>query len=212
MDQRKLQDRLDWGLNRAARVIGRSTDAFRPVGATDPISSETRYLRLPAAFSALDGSFSKAVGYGQALWRGYFDRAYTRAGDYLVQDVGTWFIASQQDLLPIVCVKTNCILSVSRILPPESGAVYGSGVPGSRITILAEWPGSMFSVKSGEVPRSGLPTDLPAPGWTCLLPIGHDQVIRASDIVDDASGISSIVLSAELSDLGWRLNIRQIST
>ena len=45
---------------------------------------------------ARDGRFAHPNAYGEALWYGIFDAAYTRPGDYLVQADGVWFIAAQQ--------------------------------------------------------------------------------------------------------------------
>ena len=59
MEQSHLQDRISWGLNVAARHIGRNTDAYRPHGPDNPLAAANRFLRLPAAFSALDGKFTR---------------------------------------------------------------------------------------------------------------------------------------------------------
>src|SRR6476659_6217898 len=115
MDVNHLQDRMYWGLNRAAHVLGHLTDAYRPSGNSNPVDKSNRFLQLKTAFARADGSFSQPVGYGVAIWRGYFDASYTLVGDYLVQATNTWFIAAQQSLLPALCVLTNRIVSVTRL-------------------------------------------------------------------------------------------------
>ena len=101
-------------LGAAARRIGaRRTPtgrAARPTRSRRPTAS----CVCPAAFTVPDGKFAKPNGYGAALWYGVFDAAYTRPGDYLVQDSGTWFVAAQQPLLPVLCVQTNRIVSFVR--------------------------------------------------------------------------------------------------
>ena len=89
MDPARLEDRIRWGLNVAARATGTTTSAYRPRGAENPLAPQNKYLRLPAAFSGLDGKFARPNGYGNALWYGIFDAAYTCAGDYLVQQDAT---------------------------------------------------------------------------------------------------------------------------
>ena len=54
-------------------------------GVSEPMAPRNRFLRLRAAFTAPDGRFARPNGYGDALWYGIFDAAYTRPGDYLVQ-------------------------------------------------------------------------------------------------------------------------------
>jgi hypothetical protein len=106
MDPARLQDRIHWALNTAARAIGVQTDAYRPTGVSEPLDPTNRFLRLPAAFTVPDGRFARPNGYGDALWYGVFDAAYTRPGDYLVQQDATCFVAAQQRLLPFVSGQT----------------------------------------------------------------------------------------------------------
>src|SRR6267154_1317707 len=106
MDVQRLQDRCYWGLNRVANKVGRVTDAYRANGASNPLDRSNRFLQLRAAFSRADGRFTQPVGFADALWRGYFDASYTHVGDYLVHQREVWFIAAQNSLLPILCVRT----------------------------------------------------------------------------------------------------------
>ena len=105
MKASSLQDRISRGLGAVALAIGGTAEAYRPSCVGDPLDRINRFLRLNAAFSARDGRFRHPNGYGSALWYGFFDAAYTRAGDYLVQADSTCFIAAQQPLLPPLCVK-----------------------------------------------------------------------------------------------------------
>ena len=99
-------------------ATGTTTSAYRPRGAESPLSARNRFLRLHAAFSGLDGRFARPNGYGNALWYGVFDAAYTLPGDYLVQQDSTWFIAAQQKLLPVwICTGGN---PVTCNAPPET--------------------------------------------------------------------------------------------
>ena len=209
MDVIHLQDRMNWGLNRAARILGHMTDAYRPQGVSDPLNKSNRYLRFHAAFSRPDGDFRQAVGQGTSAWRGYFDGAYTRVGDYLTQGHDIWFIMAQQSLLPISCVKINRVISITRSTTPTTGIAYGSSPSNAVDNVISGWPVSVMGISSGEKPAAGLPGDTTIPGWTVLLPAVHEQVIRLADTVTDEHGTVGVVIAAEQSDFGWRLSIRQ---
>lgn len=212
MDEFHLQDRLYWGMNRAANVLGRVTDAYRTKGVANPLGRSNRYLQMRAAFSRQDGHFTQAVGYGMAVWNGYFDASYTHVGDYLVQEKNIWFIAAQQSLLPILCVKTNRIISITRQLTPATGTSYDLEPANSTITLISNWPASLLGISTEGKSPTRLPGDTVTPIMVALLPSVHNQVIQPTDVIIDEHGSTSIVVAAELSDLGLRLNVRHVST
>jgi hypothetical protein len=207
-----LQDRLDWGLNRAANILGKMTDAYRPEGSSTPLDRSNRFLRLHVVFSRCDGNFDQSVGYGSALWRGYFDSSYTRVGDYLVQNEDIWFIVSQQSLLPVLCVKANKTISIARQLTPDNTTSSNLVPLGSTINVISEWPVSMLGIGTEGRSATQLPGDTRIPTVTALLPSIHGQTIEPADIITDEYGASGIVVATELSDLGWRLNVRSVTT
>jgi hypothetical protein len=212
MDADHLQDRLDWGLNRAANIVGRVTDAYRPVGNSDPLDRSNRYLRLRAAFSRADGNFTRAIGYGVAIWRGMFDASYTRVGDYLVQDHDIWFIAEQHYLLPILCVRTNRIISITRQATPSTETSTGAVNSNSMVTVISQWPASVLEAGTEGKSPTGLPGDTTIAKSITLVPSVHGEIVLPTDIVTDDLGVNSVVLAAELSNLGWRLIVRQVTT
>lgn len=212
MDVGHLQDRLYWGLNRAANILGRMTEAYRPMGVTDPLDRPNRYLRLRAAFSRADGNFAQSTGYGVAIWRGYFDASYTRVGDYLVQGHDIWFIAARQCLLPILCVKTNRVISIARQLTPVTGNPYDLSDPNTKVAVISRWPVSVLGIGTDGRTPTHLPGDTTIPNATVLLPSVHGQVVQPTDVITDEQGTASIVVASELSDLGLRLNIRRLTT
>jgi hypothetical protein len=214
MDPAWLTDRVYRGLNAAARKTGADTDAYRPSGATDPLASNNRFLRLRAAFTARDGRFAHPNAYGDALWYGIFDAAYTRPGDYLAQTDGVWFIAAQQRLLPVLCVKTNRVVSFSRPSAPSGTAInkYGGTTATTSRPLLTSWPASVLGVAGRGRPSADLPADATVPHWVVLLPAIPDIVLLPSDLMIDDLGRSAVVASAELTELGWRLAITQATT
>jgi hypothetical protein len=214
MKPAELQDRVHRGLNAAARAIGADTDAYRPTGTADPLAATNRYLRLRAAFTARDGEFTRPNAYGDALWYGMFDAAYTRPGDYLVQGDMIWFIAAQYRLLPILCVQTNRFVSFWRAAGPSSTGVndYGGVVAGANTALLTNWPASVLGIVGRGHSSADLPSDSSIPYWTVLLPSPPGQALRPSDLMTDDLGRSAVVAAAELSELGWRVTVKQAIT
>jgi hypothetical protein len=211
MDVSHLQDRLYWGLNRAANILGRETDAYRSIEDFNPIERSNRYMRLRAAFSRADGNFAQSVGYGVALWRGHFDASYTKVGDYLVQENDIWFIAAQQSLLPVLCIKTNHVISITRLIIPTTGASNDTAGTNSTVSVISRWPASLLGTGTEGKPPTHLPGDTTIPNVIALLPSTHKQIVQPTDIVTDEHGSTGIVVAAELGDLGWRLNVRQVT-
>jgi len=214
MQSAKLQDRLYRGLNTAARIVGIDTSAYRPSSPTDPLAPVNRFLRLPAAFTARDGRFDRANAYGQAIWYGVFDAAYTQPGDYLVQERGIWFIAAQQLLAPVLCVQTNRNISIMRQTSPSNTGLndYGGSNVLPNMPVLANWPASVLGAVGRGRPETDLPTDVPAPYWTVLVPAFAQIMLRSGDFISDDLGRNAVVVTAELTDLGWRITARQTAT
>ena len=212
MDVDHLQDRLYWGLNRVANKIGRITDAYRSKGDSNPLDRSNRFLQLHAAFSRTDGNFTQPVGYEAALWRGYFDASYTRVGDYLVHQHEVWFIAAQHSLLPILCVRTNRVISVTRQIIPTTSTSSSTSPTVTSIKVISRWPVSMLGTGTEGRPITELPGDTRIPTSIALLPAIHRQVLQPADVITDELGTTGIVVAAELSDLGWRLNVRAVTT
>ena len=211
MDAAHLQDRMRWGLNVAARALGTSTDAYRPADVADPLDPVNRFLRLNAAFSAPDGRFQSPNAYGQALWHGVFDAAYTQPGDYLVQGALTWFVAAQQPLLPVLCVQANRIVSISRAAAPASTGVntYGGVTQATNTSLLTNWPANVLGASGGGRPEADLPSDSSIPYWTVLMPAYGGVVLQPADLMSDDLGRNAVISAAELTALGWRLTVKQ---
>src|SRR5208282_2939852 len=200
MDESRLQDRISWGLNVAARSIGAPTDAYRPSGALEPLRPANRFLRLHVAFSNVHGGFERPNTYDHALWNGIFDSAYTRVGDYLVQHSGTWFIAAQQPLMPVLCVRADRIVSFTRPAAPTASGVntYGGITAATNTPLLTNWPASVQAASLAGVPSADLPGDSSVSHWTVLLPAQPGVVLLVSDLMTDDLGRNAVVSSAEL--------------
>ncbi|MBN8875190.1 MAG: hypothetical protein J0H67_20330 [Rhodospirillales bacterium] len=208
----RIRDRLHWGWNITARKLGEPAIAYRPHDAGDPLAPANRYLRLPAVFTPVGADSGKAPG--SLLYTGTYDASYTRPGDYLVQGDRTWFIASQDALLPSLCVEANRVVSFARPAQPAStGANPYSGVTTAGSTPLTgPWPAGMRGHSNAGRSEAGLPTDLALAYWTVLLPPIPSVALQVSDLMSDDLGRSGVVAAAEFSRLGWNLTVRESST
>ncbi len=214
MRQARLQDRISWASNVCARAAGDWADAYRASGASGPLETANRFLRLPVLFTGVQGKFTRPQGYGDTLAQGIFDYAYTRPGDYLVQGDATWFIAAQLPLLPALCVRTNRVVSFTRAAAPVWTGVNGyGGVTASSVApLLTEWPATVIGSSGSGQPAADLPSDSSVPYWTVLLPAFAGVVLLPGDLMGDDLGRAAIVSAAELSTLGWRLTVKQAIT
>ena len=210
MDQAKLADRLGRANGIAGRVLGLPHDVFRPNSVTNPLDLANRILRLPAAFP-FDAKFAKPPSYGAAICAGVFDSSGTQAGDYLVGPSGTYFIASQVPLLPVMCVLTNRMVSLGRPGAPASAGVndYGGVTLQSSTLLASNWPASVLANSGGA--QGVLPSDTTIPSWAILLP-AVPVVLRPADLVTDDLGRVFVIASAEQSALGWRVTATQAAT
>ena len=209
-----IQDRQYYALGIAARCIGASFDAYRPNGQSGPLSEACRFLRLHAAFTPTQGGLTKAGQYGTAEWHGIFDASYTRAGDYLVGGNRTFFIAVQEPLLPVLCIRANRIVTIARPAPQTRAGInaYGGYTTTGSWLLASDWPVSILGISGSGESRTGLPTDQVTPSFNLLAPKIPSVVIAPGDIVSDDLGRNIVVSTAELSDLGWRVAARLAST
>lgn len=214
MNGQKLQDRIYLGLGVSARHVGQSADAFRSKGPFNPLDKLNRFLRLPATFVSAKGNGARTNVYGDALWHGMFDGSYTRTGDYLVLGTGKYFVASQEHLLPILCVKANRIISIVRPNMQTSAAsnTYGGYAPGSSTTLMVGWPASVLGENRLSASEGDLPTDQSIPYWNILLPSIARVILSPGDMITDDLNRTGTIAGSELTDLGWRISAKMAIT
>jgi hypothetical protein len=215
MESSRLQDLVDRGLGVAARLVGAQYTAFRPTTGTMPLAVTNRYLNLPAWFNRDLGRARPLPGWAEAGWSGVFDRAYTLPGDYLQGPVGTFFVASQDPLLPVLCIRSNRTVDVKRParIPHAGRNGYGGVVRATESPLLTGWPASLLLVRASKAGTAGLPSDSLAAQHTLLLPRlpSAVPVPQAADLVSDDLGISYLVDAVEQSELGWRMVLRSVN-
>lgn len=218
MDAATLQARIYTGYGKAAQRTGYTFDLYRPSAPTGspptpafPLSPLNKVGSLPASFTPGPAGFNfdKTANYKDTVCTGLFDGTTAKVGDYLNSAAhGTYFIASMQPLLPILCVLCNHTLDIVR--PPVNSAVGALGYNGTTAAaetrIMTQWPGRVTYVQRGRASEVGMPMDLPSPFFEILLPAYPGVNIRTGDVVNDDLGLRYIVAAAENSLLGWRLS------
>ncbi|UQV43443.1 hypothetical protein KIV45_15865 [Janthinobacterium lividum] len=214
MDGSTIQNRLYRGYAKAAQKIGIAHDQYRPAGALTPLAAGNKLASLPASFNAESFAYGKPNKYGKPTWYAIVDGAQTRVGDYLVGPSGTFFIAAQQALLPILAVECNRTINILR--PQQQtgvGAVgYGGDTDDNETLLMQAWPASVLQGAKGEKNETNLPGDVRSPWWAVLLPALPGVLLRTADIITDDLGRRLLVSSAELTDMGWRITAMQALT
>ncbi|WP_373225222.1 hypothetical protein [Enterobacter cloacae complex sp. ESBL7] len=229
MDAARIHAKIYAGRGKAALRLGLLFDVMRPATASDPFTNKVTTLN--AAFNNTDNKYLKANHPGDPLWYGDLDGRQTLAGDYLVGTDSTYFIAAQQQLLPVICVECNRTVRMTRpVVPvPESESDNVSVLPYSGLCQSADesvdvlgssprgglpatgWPASVLfgkgKLRNGAALKAGTPEQL---GWQIMLPVSVPLVFHPGDVLVDDLGNMFSVSGAELSDTGWRLQAIEV--
>jgi len=215
-----IADAMRRGAGRMGSALGAWCDAYRPDGPHQPLAAANRFMKLQAFFEP-PGRRAHPPEYGAAGWWGSFDAAYTRPGDYLVRresrpgagDGGVWFIAAQEPMLPVLCVRASRVVDIAR--PPGATVSgvnsYGGVARTTAVALLSQWPASVLAAGGQGLAPADLPADVPAGSWQVLLPAAGVTLLNG-DLVSDDLGRSGVVTSAELTAMGWRLQVKQATT
>lgn len=212
MDGATLQARIYAGYGKAALRIGQQYAQYRPSGAGNPLESSLASLYV--SFNAEDMLYGRPNKYGKPTWYALLDGTKTQPGDYLTGPGGTFFIAAQQQALPVLAVECNAKVRISRMAAPTAaGAVgYGGVVESAAVDVLgsaaAGWPASvLIGGRSDKIVSTAM--SVKSSGWQILLPPSVPIAIAQGDVLHDDMGRRYAVYAAELTDLGWRLNANE---
>jgi hypothetical protein len=160
------------------------------------------------------GNDGRTNVYGEALWHGIFDASYTKVGDYLVLNNGTFFIASQEPLLPVLCVKATRTVSIVRpdMQASAAGNAYGGYTSGSSSSLMEGWPASVLGENRSSASSTDLPTDQTIPYWSILLPAVTSVILSPGDLITDDLKRTATIAGTELTTLGWRISAKMAMT
>jgi hypothetical protein len=216
MDAATLQQRIYKGYRLAAQRIGYPFTLYRPQSVNNPII-QTNIVGAPlnASFTTGQGfNYNKWGKHEDVLWSVLVDGTQTKVGDYLVSTARnqTYFIAAQQDELPILSVLCSHVLSVSRAAAPAvlGTNTYSGATLAGQTPVMTSWPGSLVMQRHAAYPDAQLPMDVSAPAFVILLPHFSGADIRTSDIITDDNNPNRryTVAGTELTSLGWRIAAR----
>ena len=214
MDGPTVQARIYEGYAKAAIRVGLPCGQYRPTSALTAAIAPGNLLQiLPASFNAQDMGYGKAQGYGKATWYCLADGTQLAPGDYLVRPDGrAFFISAMQPLLPIFAVECNRTVNVLR--PQQQAGVgaqgYGGDTVGAETPLVTQFPASILVGAKSDRSLVNLPGDVRNPSWNVLLPALPGGVyLRNEDIITDDQARRYVISSAELTELGWRINAPQ---
>ena len=218
MDGTRLQSKLYAGYAKAAKRIGVPYDLYRPATWNDPLADDP-IASIPAAFTvhgANQFGFDKPSDHKNSLYHCLADGSQIRVGDYLINEDtgdGTFFIASMDNAVPMLAIECNAVLTAYNPGPtlsiganPYSGTTQANETP-----IMTKWPASALLGARG-VRDQTFPSDAGYGSWKILMPYWEGVRIRPGTILVDDLTNRMVVQSAELQDLGWRIDATQMVT
>ena len=150
------------------------------------------------------------------MFHALLDGSQVCIGDYLIPSSGPggpFFIAAMQPNVPILAVQCNRTLSAFNPGPVLNiGAnAYAGTTQANEAAIMAAWPASALLGARG-VRDQTLPSDAGYGSWRILMPYWEGVRIRPGTILVDDLTNRMVVQSAELQDLGWRIDATQMVT
>lgn len=217
MDGATIQAKVMAGYAKAGTVLGTAYSVYRPTDAAAPLANLVGSTK--AAIDSTHGfRFDRPNEYGDSVWYGLIDGAAVQPGDYLSGQGGTFFVAAKQPLLPVMLVECPRTIRISRQQAETSVGVVGYGglqveneVPViGAIDGSSNWPASILINGSGAGSGVNLPGTITTGTWRILLPPSVPTLILAGDFATDDHGRRLSITSAELTDLGWRLNAIEV--
>lgn len=221
MDQAGIVNKIYYGYSQAAKRLGAEMTIYRSSSAINPISPDNipSHSTILATFPpTMD--YLKYQNYGNAIYFGIFDARVTYTADYLYDPVldTTYFIGSQDALVPILCVQCNASISIVR--PHSSTAKGYIGYSGrtstTDIPLYQAAPASVLLKTTKGVNNSvRLPTDTRQPLYTCLVPMLGDVEVKTGDIAEvtwalGETAVNMVVWQVELTKLGYRLQLEEL--
>jgi hypothetical protein len=207
-----IQRAINLGYAQTANLIGTPYRHYRPTPSA-AITGTTWIDTLNLSF-AQNGNFSKPGKVGNDEWYGYYDATTVQPGDYLTNGQRTYFVASQQPLLPYLLVYCERVITLSTVgqTAGTGAGTYGGDASVNGSTVLTSWPASIVQGSRGERGDITLPDDVRSPWWTVRLPATPGIVIQNSMFLTDDLGRRYSISSAEQTEYGWRLVSRTDQT
>ena len=216
MDAATIAAKVRKGYGKAAHVLGRSCAVYRPAGAGAPIADGNLIVTQLAAFDTVPQfSFVNPTDFKNRDFYALTDATLLDAGDYLVCQGVTYFVATMDDVAAPMCVRCDTVLTLARAgsVVPGPGA-YGGGRRGAETTLLTSWPAGIQEGSRGERGDTLLASDTRMPWVVLFFPSSVPIQIRNGDFATtgDAAPMTYVVSNAEQTALGWRCTAGMVQT
>jgi len=212
MDALMLSAKVNQGNGKAAKRLGGIARHHRATSPLSPLKAQP-LQELSASFTT-DFGYMRAVRFGQAARIGIFDATGFEAGDILVSGEGTYFVAAMPLLQPILCVKTERLVSIRRTAQASNDAGlqdYGGTTAANEKLIMADWPASILISRGGDHSPLRLPAETRSAWYSMLMPAFSGVRIQAGDFASDDTGRRYVITGTELTDMGWRLMAMKVT-
>lgn len=217
-----IQRKIYYGYNKAAIRLGYNYYIYRAPNGINPISPANLVGEVYVSPN-VNWAYDRFNKYGNTIWQLVHDGRKTNVFDYLVIVPGqgsgnipapteqTFFIGAQQLLLPILGVECNRRVTITRPFQNIGTGenVYGGYAPTDTVLLMQSAPCSvLLSTHSGQSNPLSLPLDTRLPRYQLLMPKLPGVELRIGDLVDDDRGVRVAITGVELTDLGYRLNVK----
>ena len=213
MLQSIINAKIALGLARAASIVGATQALYRPTTANLPTAG-TPLTSIYCAFDVKpDFKLLSTAQPNHSYAALLADPTIVQRGDYIVGD-DTYFVARIEPLRPALCVL--CDQTVD-FLNTDTTTVAGTNDYGGRTSdsdsVVAQgWPVSMSARTRGDVDVTKLPSDTRAAYYDVLAPPIPGVFLTFGMRLQDSNAQDYEVISAELSQFGWRLLVGLAST
>lgn len=219
MNGAAVQQYVNAGYAKAASFIGNIYAQYRPSSATGAAITQANLIDsvLPAYFDPqVNFPADNPRQYGKAALKAVIDPTAVIPGDYLVGPNRTYFVASIQDLMPVLVVYANESVTIERTVSNQNVGIlpYGGERPSLMTPVLGTWPASVLLKSKKEKNPTGLGSDVPQTEMEILLPYatGVSPLIEPADLLTLSTGIRYAIDNVELTDLGYRLRASMVIT
>lgn len=190
MDMATIRTRVAAGYGAGAARLGVVGDQYRPTDALTPLA--TVYARPMMAFSdAAALAFRAPARWGLPLRYALMDTMDVVAGDILVADDDTYFVARVEAMRPAMVVLCDRVVSLT-------------AASGSTTQVVAGCPAAIVMRSQGEREKSGMPGSQRPGSFVLFLPVLPAVTLTPYMVVTTDLGTSYTVVTVEPTSFGYR--------
>jgi hypothetical protein len=209
-----FQTRIAAFIDKKLAQFGRPFAVHRSANPADPL--------VASLGSTLAYPYRNPKGHGDADWFLMVGNQLAQVGDYLVAGDEIYIYALAPFLLPAQAIRCNRKVALLAQAAPASntgaqpyGGVCASdsvaalGAVDAAGALVTGWPCSILI--GGRAEKGGsLPMSTKDAGWQVMLPRSLPVTLSANSFFLDDLGRRYIIEAAELSELGWRCNVKEV--